>query len=146
MGKGLTDQGKSFDKGLELLDKDFYIRSWLSEKTFNMFSKVKRQIMVNYNYAGGFATITSYLLERVNNIMANFEIGTFVSNLLGTVILGLLTGPGKFSIMSPLFTGWYPTIMGTVSVIFSIAFQCAINRFYAHGNLILIGLEIFNWE
>jgi hypothetical protein len=34
--------------------------------------------------------------------------------------------------------------MGAVAVIFSVAFQMAINRFYAHGNLLLIILEVFN--
>ena len=144
MGKGLIDQGKSFDKGLELLDKDFYIKSYLSEKTFNMFYKAKKQIMQDYNYAKGFATITTYVAERWDNLTKNLEITSFLSNLAGTVILGLLTGPGKFSVMSPLFTGWYPTIMGVIAVIFSVAFQMAINRFYAHGNLLLIMLEIFN--
>jgi hypothetical protein len=42
MSKGFIDQGKSFDKGLELLDKDYYIKSYLSEKTFDMFYKAKR--------------------------------------------------------------------------------------------------------
>jgi hypothetical protein len=109
-----------------------------------MFYKAKKQIMQDYNYPKGFSTITNYFAERWANFTKNFEITSFLSNFIGTVILGLLTGPGKFSVMSPLFTGWYPTIMGAISVIFSVAFQMAINRFYAHGNLVLIILEIFN--
>jgi fluoride ion exporter CrcB/FEX len=109
-----------------------------------MFYKAKKQIMQDYNYPKGFSTITNYFAERWANFNKNFEITSFLSNFIGTVILGLLTGPGKFSVMSPLFTGWYPTIMGAISVIFSVAFQMAINRFYAHGNLVLIILEIFN--
>jgi hypothetical protein len=46
--------------------------------------------------------------------------------------------------MSPLFTGWYPTILAAIAIIFSVAFQMAINRFYAHGNLVLIIMELLN--
>jgi len=87
-----------------------------------MFYKAKRQIMQDYNYAKGFSTITNYFAERWTYFTKNFEVTSFLSNLAGTVILGCLTVPGKFSVMSPLFTGWYPTILGSVSVIFSFAF------------------------
>jgi len=122
MTKGLFDQGKSFDRGLELLDKDFYIRSYLSEKTFSMLDKAKEAVMQNYDFTKGFTIITSYLTERWDNLIKNLDFGFLILNISGFVILGLLTGPGKFSVMSPLFTGWYPTVLGLIASLFSVAF------------------------
>ena len=46
--------------------------------------------------------------------------------------------------MSPIFTGWYPSIIGTLAIAFEVIYEVFINRLWAHGNLILISLSVLN--
>lgn len=65
----------------------------------------------------------------------------FVENLICWVFLGYFESQGKFSLASPLVTGWIPTIIGSTWVIVHVVANIWLMDWWAEGNLYLVFIE-----
>ena len=68
---------------------------------------------------------------------------SFVENVLGYIILSIVTLPGKVNAMNPLFTATIPSIIGMNLVVIQFAFNISVNKWWANGNLLLLLMQIF---
>jgi len=140
MSKGFADQGKSFDEGFELLDKDYHLTDWLSDATLDMIEDERDTYMVYYDFGTtGPSIFWDWYKGRVANLK-NIEPIPLIENLLLFLLVTILTSPGKFSVFSPIFTGWSPTVLTFNCVGAQIIGNLWINNWFAEGNVYLISM------
>lgn len=148
MGSGFMDGGKSFDEGFALLDKDYHQTEWLSEETLAMIGDERDTYMVYWDFGTTGPTLFwNWYTGRLAHLR-QVEAGPLVENLILWVLVTVLTAPGKFSIMSPLFTGWNPTVLTFNCVGAQLLANLWINRLWAEGNVYLLmmqGFTLMQW-
>lgn len=49
----------------------------------------------------------------------------------------------KMSVVNPFLTATIPTLMHPTILTFGIVFNVVLNQWYAHGNILLVGIQIF---
>lgn len=148
MGSGFMDGGKSFDEGFALLDKDYHQTEWLSDETLAMIGNERDTYMVYWDFGTTGPTLFwDWYTGRLTHLR-QVEAGPLVENLILWVLVTVLTAPGKFSIMSPLFTGWNPTVLTFNCVGAQVLANLWINRLWAEGNVYLLmmqGFTLMQW-
>lgn len=143
MSKGFFDKGQSFDDGFALLDKDYHQTEWLSEETLQMIKDERDTYMVYWDFSTrGPQIFWDWWIGRLKHLR-EIEPVPLVENAVLYVLVTLLTAPGKFSLLSPLFTGWGPTVLTFNCVSAQFIGNLWINRYFAEGNFYLIGMQIF---
>lgn len=143
MGKGFLDSGKSFDEGFALLEKDYHQSEWLSEETLQMIRDERDTFMVYWDFSWNGPTIFwDWYTGRLVNLK-HLDAVPLVENLVLFVLVSILDAPGKFSIFSPYFTGWGPTVLAYNCVGGQIIANLWINRFFAEGNVYLLAMQSF---
>lgn len=140
MSKGFLDQGKSFDEGFELLDKDYHQTDWLSDATLDMIEDERDTFMVDFDFTTtGPRIFVDWYKGRLANFK-NIEPVPLIENLLLFILVTVLDAPGKFSIFSPIFTGWSPTLLTFNCVAGQFVANLWINHWFAEGNVYLISM------
>lgn len=143
MGKGFMDSGKSFDEAFELLDQDYHQTEWLSEETLQMIMDERDTYMVYSDFsAEGPSIFWDWYKGRLEHLK-EVEPVPLVENLVLFVLVTVLTAPGTFSIFSPIFTGWSPTVLALNCVGAQFIANLWINRSFAGGNVYLIAMQAF---
>jgi len=75
--------------------------------------------------------------------MKNINPVELIENIILFLIVTVLTSPGKFTIMSPLFTALMPTAIGALGLLAQIYFNITMNKLWAHGSKYLLGMQLF---
>ena len=68
-------------------------------------------LMIHWNTDLGYEILKNHLLERYKHFMKDFNTGDFVHHYFQMALLIFLTLPGKFTIMSPVFTASTPGLV-----------------------------------
>lgn len=143
MSMGFFDEGKSFDEAFALLDKDYHQTEWLSEETLQMIQDERDTYMVYWDFSTTGPTIFwDWYKERVVHLK-QIDPVPLVENLVLFVLVTVLNAPGKFSLLSPIFTGWSPTVLTSNCVGAQLVANVWINRWFAEGNVYLLAMQGF---
>jgi hypothetical protein len=99
--------------------------------------------MVDWDFSATGPTIFWAWYKGRLEHLKEVEVVPLVENLLLFFAVWLLTAPGKFSIFSPFFTGWGPTVLTTNCVGAQLIANLWINRWFAEGNAYLLAMQGF---
>lgn len=97
--------------------------------------------MVDWDFTTtGPSVFWEWYTGRVEHAKENLDVVPLLENLVFFLLVSFLDAPGKFSIFSPLFTGWSPTVLTSNCVGAQFVANLWINRWFAEGNAYLIAM------
>lgn len=105
--------------------------------------------MVNWDFksATGPTIFWNWWRGRMSNLK-NIQPVPLIENVILFILVSFLNAPGKFSLLSPIFTGWSPTVLTFNCVGAQIVANFWINKYFAEGNIYLLsmqGFTLFQW-
>jgi len=99
--------------------------------------------MIFYDFTAGTKIFNDYIRERYLHFVINIKPVELIENIILYLIVTIVTSPGKFTIMSPLFTAFMPTSIGALGLLAQTYFNIYMNRLWAHGSKFLLGMYFF---
>ena len=96
--------------------------------------------MIFYDFPAGTKIFNDFVRERYLHFVINIKPVELIENIILYLIVTIVTSPGKFTIMSPLFTAFMPTSIGALGLLAQTYFNIYMNRLWAHGSKFLLGM------
>ena len=141
--KAFGDKGQSYNEMLDLIDTKFFFRSWTSVQTDMFIRSFGTSLFFKWDFKGAWDCFVNYLTERWNHFTANIKPFELINNIMLFFMVGGLDAPGKFSLASPLYTAYFPTLIGTILIFTQFILNIVMNDLWAQGNLYLISIQLF---
>lgn len=93
-----------------MIDDKFGLYDWISDESIEFIETEEQMMMIDYNFPDALDTYGEFLDERVQNFKENFDVN-FLFLFYKFLIVIVVTTPGTFSAMSPLFTAMVPSLL-----------------------------------